>query len=417
MSDLRLDSRLRDLLPPLSVAERDGLEEDIVRRGCLAPIVTMADGTIVDGHHRYEICRKRGVDFGTAVQDFRDVEDAMLWAVRHQENRRNLTTYQRAEVAMKLKPVIAARAKERQGTRTDLNDGNIPAMLPESSVGETRDELATIAGLGARTFDKAEFLDQHADDATKRKLRSGETTINAEFVRVRKENARSERETAKAAEIVVPTDERVRIHVVDIAEAAKFVEAASVDFIVTDPPYPKEYLHVYQQLAAFSAHALRPGGSLLCMIGQSYLPEIVAAMSRVDGLAYQWTLAYLTPGGQATQLWDRKVNTFWKPVLWFVRGTYGSHWVGDVARSEVNDNDKNHHHWGQSASGMFDLIDRFVVPNQTVCDPFLGGGTTGIAALQAGCSFIGLDRDESCTTRSEARFAEFLKNQEISHES
>jgi len=32
------------------------------------------------------------------------------------------------------------------------------------------------------------------------------------------------------------------------------------------------------------------------------------------------------------QLWNRKVNTFWKPVLWFVNGTDGhaGDWIGTV---------------------------------------------------------------------------------------
>ncbi len=33
---------------------------------------------------------------------------------------------------------------------------------------------------------------------------------------------------------------------------------------------------------------------------------------RTAQMTYHWTVAYLTPGGQAVQLWDRKVNAFWK---------------------------------------------------------------------------------------------------------
>jgi hypothetical protein len=43
-----------------------------------------------------------------------------------------------------------------------------------------------------------------------------------------------------------------------------------------------------------------------------------------DGpLEYLWTMAYLTPGGQATQVFPRKVNTFWKPILIYCKGAYG----------------------------------------------------------------------------------------------
>jgi site-specific DNA-methyltransferase (adenine-specific) len=52
-----------------------------------------------------------------------------------------------------------------------------------------------------------------------------------------------------------------------------------VDWIITDPPYPREFLPVYADLAATAARILRPGGSLLCMVGQSYLPQIVERLT------------------------------------------------------------------------------------------------------------------------------------------
>ena len=178
----------------------------------------------------------------------------------------------------------------------------------------------------------------------------------------------------------------------------------SVDVIVTDPPYPREYLPLYEDLARGGARVLKPGGSMLVMVGQSYLPEILALMT--PHMRYQWMVAYLTPGGQSAQLWQRKVNTFWKPVLWFVNGEYDGGWIGDVARSAVNDNDKRFHGWGQSESGMADLLDRFTQPGDLVLDPFCGAGTTGVAAVAMGRAFIGVDLDEGAVSASKARLAE-----------
>lgn len=179
------------------------------------------------------------------------------------------------------------------------------------------------------------------------------------------------------------------------------IDLGSVDVIITDPPYPKEYLHLYEVLAYRAKDLLKPGGSVLAMCGQSYLPDIMGMMAK--HLTYHWTVSYLTPGGQAVQLWDRRVNTFWKPVLWFVNGDYDGDWVGDVTRSAVNDNDKDHHHWGQSESGMVDLIERFSKPGNLVLDPFLGGGTTGVVALRLGRRFIGVDIDEKAIQTAAAR--------------
>lgn len=128
------------------------------------------------------------------------------------------------------------------------------------------------------------------------------------------------------------------------------------------------------------------------LCGQSYLRDFINALSD-HGVNYHWRISYDTPGGQAVQLFQRNVETFWKPVLWFVKGKYEGPWVGDKARSNTNDNDKRFHHWGQSESGMSDLVLRMTRPGELILDPFMGGGTTGIVALDLGRRFIDIERD------------------------
>ena len=406
---LRIDPEIQQLLPPLSETEQTGLETDILRQGVLSPLVVW-NNVLIDGHHRYAICQKHSLPYSIRPVDFDSLESAKLWAWRHQENRRNLTPYQRVEISLKFKPQLAAEAKERQIRKPG---DSVPQNSAKQK--ETRQELAKLANVSHDTVSRAELIAEHASEPVKEKLRKGETTINAEYKRLKKEIGQREREAQKQAAVPIPPNDRVRLHVASIAEAANHIEWESLDWIVTDPPYPREYLGVYDDLAAFAQHALKPGGSLLCMIGQSYLPEIVQKLC--EKLDYRWTLAYLTPGGQATQLWERKVNTFWKPVLWFTKGEYKGDWVGDVTGSKVNDNDKRHHHWGQSESGMFDLVRRFLYPNMIVCDPFLGGGATGVVALELGCRFIGLDIDQECVTKSEQRLAKTFVGMEVAHDS
>ena len=177
----------------------------------------------------------------------------------------------------------------------------------------------------------------------------------------------------------------------DFEKIANDIEPGIIDVIITDPPYPQEYLYLYEVLAKHAERLLKPNGLLLAMAGQSYLPAIFDMMKPY--LAYQWVISYLTPGGQSPQLWQRKVNSFWKPVLWFVNGDYTGPWVGDVAKSAVNDNDKRFHEWGQSESGFADLVERFSKQGDLILDPFCGGGTTGFVALKLNRRFIGVDID------------------------
>ncbi len=75
------------------------------------------------------------------------------------------------------------------------------------------------------------------------------------------------------------------------SEICADIEADSVDFIITDPPYPKEFLPLYGDLAKFGARVLKPGGLLIVMCGQSWLPQIMWDMSaEID---YLWTVTYL----------------------------------------------------------------------------------------------------------------------------
>lgn len=178
----------------------------------------------------------------------------------------------------------------------------------------------------------------------------------------------------------------------DMAEAMPTLGAESIDAIITDPPYPREYLPLYGILAQEAARVLKPGGSLLAMAGQSYLPTVLKLMA--VHLRYHWTLAYLTPGGQSPQIWPRKVNAFWKPVLWFVKGDYVGTWKGDVIKSNVNDNDKRFHDWGQSESGMARLVEKFTEPGQIILDPFVGGGTVAVVCERLGRQFIGIDIEQ-----------------------
>ncbi len=409
---VRIDEDFHALVPPLMEEESRQLEENLLRDGCREPLVIwLEEGLLLDGHNRYSLCSKYGIDYEVVPLSLPDREAARIWILENQFGRRNLTPFQRAELALKLKPAIANRAKENERARK----GNQHGTSSQNSVNlsksiDTHKELASKAGVSHDTISRAEFITVNADEQTKEKLRRGDATINSEYRRLKKEANQRERQQQKAEIIEIPDDEWAQFFVSDIADAHRHVEDTSVDFIITDPPYPKQYLEVYSELGKFAAHALRRGGSLLCMVGQSYLPDVLNRLS--EYLQYNWTLAYLTPGGQSAQLFNRNVNTFWKPVLWLTRGKYKGDWVGDVTQSPANNNDKEHHHWGQSFYGMKDLMKRFVYPGQVICDPFLGGGTTGAVAVELGCQIIGLDSDPECIETSRPRILEFLSNKE-----
>ena len=201
MTELTILDELKTLLPPLSAEEYAGLETDILEHGCLSPMITW-NGNLVDGHHRYEICTKHEIPFSVQNIVFDNLDAAKLWAWKHQEHRRNLTPYHRAEIALKLKDVIAAKAKERQkaagGDRKSEQAKSVPQIFAEPiNNKETRHELAEIADISHTTLDKVEYITENADEETKDKLRRGEKgmSINKEYNRLRQEEKQEGQET------------------------------------------------------------------------------------------------------------------------------------------------------------------------------------------------------------------------------
>jgi hypothetical protein len=151
-------------------------------------------------------------------------------------------------------------------------------------------------------------------------------------------------------------------------------------------------------LAEVAAQTLKPGGSLVAMCGQSYLPEILALMTPY--LRYHWLFS-LRLTGAGTAVWARRVQNHWRALVWFVQGTYTAGFQGDVLHGDGAD--KRFHPWGQGISTFAALIGRLTEPGALVCDPFCGGGTTGKAALLLGRRFLGLDTDAKMVDTSHTR--------------
>ena len=182
MAAIKVNKAFASLIPTLNDDERQKLEASLMRHGCLCPLIVWKDkGILLDGHHRYAMCAARSIDYEVREIDLEDETDAKLWILDHQFGRRNLQPYQRAELALQYEEIIAARAKARQGARTDLGPNIVPMLAPS----RTRDEVAQKAGLSHGTIAKAKVISDEADEEVKEELRKGKTTINKEYKALR----------------------------------------------------------------------------------------------------------------------------------------------------------------------------------------------------------------------------------------
>ncbi len=285
----------------------------------------------------------------------------------------------------------------------------------DSRVELVKPKSETIAELGL-TQKQAERFQQMAQNpdavqaAMTKAREAGDVVSQAQIIseikQAKKETRQEERRERKAYTPPTELPADIKLIRADIRDGLAEIADNSVDIIITDPPYPKEYLPLYADLSKVAARVLKDGGSLICMTGQSYLPDVIQLLA--TALNYQWCLCYLTPGTK-TQIWQRHVQTVWKPLLWFVKGEHKGDWLGvDAVISDKKD--KTFHEWGQSFNGMKGIIEQFSNPDDVILDPFLGGGTTGIVALKCKRKFIGVDIEQSCIDTTKSRIREEFDN-------
>lgn len=172
---IMVDAEFKALIPPLSPEEYAQLEENCVREGIRDPLVVWAtpSGTqiLVDGHNRWKIAVEHGgMHFDVVEKKFDTRADAEAWIIKNQLGRRNITAFVRSELALKLKPLLTAQAKNRQNLGLKSDEG-----------GRTDAALGKLAGVGKDTVRKVETVIEKGTPEVKAKARSGEISINTAY--------------------------------------------------------------------------------------------------------------------------------------------------------------------------------------------------------------------------------------------
>jgi ParB-like chromosome segregation protein Spo0J len=119
--------------------EYKGLEKSLLEEGCRDALVTW-NGTIVDGHNRYELCQKHGIDFDVVEKEFENENAAKTWIIQNQLARRNLPKYVYGELVLQLEPLLAKEAKQNQiqhkviNSSLSANSPKVKNTLPNSCI-------------------------------------------------------------------------------------------------------------------------------------------------------------------------------------------------------------------------------------------------------------------------------------------
>lgn len=213
------------------------------------------------------------------------------------------------------------------------------------------------------------------------------------------------------------------LHLGDCLEVMAGMEADSVDAIVTDPPYGVDYQSAWRtdrrtwkpkianDKAPFiwwlyqAARVLREPGAVLCFCRWDTQDVFQTALEA----------AGLTVKSQV--IWDRvghgmgDLTGAFAPqhdVIWFAtkgRFTFpGSRPKSVISVPRLAGSVLQHPN-EKPVELMCQLVTAICPPGGTVLDPFMGSGTTGVAAVQEGRFFIGIELDPEYHRIAQARIA------------
>ena len=177
-----IDDEFKNLIPPLTDEEYKGLEDSIVKEGCRDALILWGN-TLIDGHNRYEICTKHNIPFKTVEHNFDSRQAVIEWIILNQFGRRNLPAHERARLALRLKPVIAERAKEKQAEyygnqyESGLSQKSVKVQKPI----DTQKEIAKVAGVSHDTIAKVETIEHKAPEPVVMASRKGDISVNSAY--------------------------------------------------------------------------------------------------------------------------------------------------------------------------------------------------------------------------------------------
>ena len=143
MEEIKILEELRTLIPPLKKEELEQLHRELDADGrAIHPLVVWKqEGVLVDGHHRYAYCKKRGYPFEVRRLPFTSIDTVKNHMILQQLGRRNLDPKE----ASRLRGMLYhGRKKERGGARGKAKCQNDTLNTADKIAGETGVTSSTI---------------------------------------------------------------------------------------------------------------------------------------------------------------------------------------------------------------------------------------------------------------------------------
>lgn len=198
----------------------------------------------------------------------------------------------------------------------------------------------------------------------------------------------------------------ITIYNADCREVLPTMETGSVDLCLTDPPYSvgvnygndsdlrplSVFIPWLKGIFTDCAKLLPSGGGLAFFCANKHLPSVLSGVIP-DSLIYTWTLSLYKPYANTK---GRGVEwSHWEPVIWAVKDKPSVRPCNDfVSYMKFPDTSGKGHPSPKPLLGIRQMAERLCRSSDLILDPFMGSGTTLVAAKQLGRRAIGIELSE-----------------------
>lgn len=422
-----------DVLPMMDGASYDAFKADIATHGQREPIV-LHEGRIVDGRNRYRACRELGIEPTTTEWDGKGSLVSFIVSVNL--HRRDLSASQKAMAAAEFLPMLESEAKQRQrdsgGDKKSESAKSVSQRIEQPIANEKKatHQAAKLTGTNRQYVSDAKSIKEKAPEIAA-KVKSGELTLPQARNAIKKEERRHEL-TAKAK--AAPKQPDWEIIEGDCVRTFKTLDDRSARLIFADPPYnigidygdgakadsldDAAYMRWVASWLEECWRVLKDDGSLWVMIGDEYAAEYAVALKKIGFTIRSWVKWYETFGVNCANNFNRTSRHIFYCVANPKRFVFNTEAVSRPSDRQLKYADKRADPsgkiwddvWqisrvtGTSSERMPDFptqlplaITRAIVgcasdPGDLVIDPFNGSGSTGVAAIELGRKYLGMEK-------------------------
>jgi hypothetical protein len=189
-------------------------------------------------------------------------------------------------------------------------------------------------------------------------------------------------------------DTDIKIYMEEFQRGCDRIADNSVDAIITDPPYPIEYIDLWHDMFRIAERVLKPSAFLVAYANHQNLDKIF----QLDNpLKYYWTFKLDFTAKPIAM--GRNLIATWKPVLVYQKAPFKKieETIEDVVKEtktfNYEERDLHELNWGQSLGKVEYIIEKFTKPNDLILEPFAGTGTTLVACKNTKRRCIGFEID------------------------